>query len=557
MMRNQKHFQELKNDFLEITDLSKKIIKINGKNYNLREICEFNNEGLYEINIINGEKTPKYWDLSDTAKLIGNFKKPKSGTNFTFQNKKGETLNTSNFKLIDFDLYKDISQEQLEDVSAEDLSDVIGSEITKIVEKKLPKVIYWEYKDANLLPPSISINNFVANLNSCIPLKNLFILAGISEEKIAQQITEARNKSPNTFRSLLRRVSTASTNYFKKAWEEYEDIKFSLTPNGENIDCGVEEKNIWDFKKRSDGFKRFITILILLSIPTKKELLKNTFILIDEADTSLHPKGCRYLMEQLIEIAKSNYVVYSTHSIFMIDRENIERHYIVEKNKEITTIKGATEENYRDEEVLYRALGTSTFEILEEKNILFEGWDDKKLFEKGIEKIKEKDIKKFFKKIAKSHAIGAKSIKCITPVIEFSGRKYFILSDADQISKQEQGEFKENKGYGIWKRYDEIFEKRKVVTSEDFIKQEVLNSKLLQILKDVNAELKNNSFKLLSTGRLDSIKQQLKNIAKTDEQAKEIIKKLKEAVFRDLGPDDIEDDYIDFIKNLKQNIEKL
>jgi len=550
-------YQKIQKETL-IGATSKKIIKINGKEYNLKEFCEHHcNEGLYEIDVKNNTKTYRYWSLQENFELITKFKKPRSRVNFTFQNEKGENLNLLNFKLIDPDLCIkfNIPQENVEDATEENFKELMGSKITEMVQQKLPKVIYWEYKEENLLPPFISINTFIQNLDLCIPLKNMFILANISEDQIGRQITETRNKSPNVFRSLLQRVSRASTKYFQEAWKEYKTIKFSLSPGGENIDCGVEEKNIWDFKRRSDGFKRFVTILLLLSIPAKKELLKNSLILIDEADNSLHPSGCRYLMEQLKKLAGNNYVMYSSHSIFMIDRENIERHYIVEKKNEITTIKLATEENYKDEEVLYKALGASVYEILEKENILFEGWDDKKLFEIGLQKIKDKNLKKFFEKIAKSHAIGTKSIKNIAPIIEFSGRKLFIVSDGDQISKQEQKEFKDNKGYGVWKKYDEIFKKRNIATSEDFIKPDILKNKFLQILNENNIELKDNNFELSSTNRLESIKQQLKNLS--NDQTKEIIKKLKELIFRDLKPNEIEDDYVDFVDNLKQEIEKL
>jgi len=322
-----------------IDDFSKPLVKVNNKNLSLNEfLLAFYKEGLYKIDIKNNTRSPIYRKLKEKMEFVCNFKKPKSGANFSFQNKKGEILNISDFILINSDLYTEISIDQLEDVIPEALDDIIGAEIAKIVNENLPKIIYWKYDESNLLPPSVPISVFIADLNFCIPLKNMFILADISENKIANEINESRQISNNSFRNLLRKVSRAATKYFKEAWPEY-NIKFSLEPNGENIDCGVEEKTIQDFKRRSDGFKRFVTILLLLSIPASKKLLKNSLILIDEADQSLHPSGCRYLAEQLIKIAENNYAMYSTHSIFMVDKENIMRHYIVEKKNEITTTK--------------------------------------------------------------------------------------------------------------------------------------------------------------------------------------------------------------------------
>lgn len=138
-----------------------------------------------------------------------------------------------------------------------------------------------------------------------------------------------------------------------------------------------------------------------------------------------------------------------------------------------------------------------------------------------------------------------------------SNRKIFILSDSDQVSKQEQEKFKENKGYGIWKRYDEIFNTRSIVTSEDFIKKEVLNKNCLEVLQKFNIEFQDNNFRLSEVDRLDYIKKWLGSRNITREQLEEIIKKLKENIFTKLKLNDIEEDYFDFIKNFQQEIEKL
>jgi len=538
----------------------KPLVEVNNEKLNFKELIQkFYNEGFYKIEIKNNKKIPTRLEFNKKIEFICNLKKPKSVVNFTFQNKKGEKFNISNFKLIDSDSYPEISTEYLEETTPEVLDDIIGTAgVIEMVNKNLPKVIYWKYDENHLLPPSIPISNFTSNPNSYPLLKNMFLLSGIPEGEIAQRIIESKQTSHNDFRTLLRQVSKASTEYFKDAWPEYKNIKFSLNPNGENIDCGIDEKTIQDFKRRSDGFKRFITILLLLSIPAKKGLLKNNLILIDEADQSLHPSGCKYLMQQLLKIAQNNYVMYSTHSIFMIDSENIQRHYIVEKKNEITTIREASEENYRDEEVIYRALGASVYEILEKKNILFEGWTDKKLFEVAIKK--DKSVLEFFSNIGISHAIGVKSIKNITPILEWSQRKVFIVTDGDQISQQEQKKFINNKGYGIWKRYDELFNRREIVTVEDFIKKEALKEVLNIKLKELNIEIDQN-FQLPKVNRFNYIKNYIKDqlVKKNivDNLLEEFIEKFKQSLFSNLRFKDIEDDYFDFIKILQQEIENL
>jgi len=542
-----------------LEDIHKPIVRVNDKQMNLKEFLRnYYNEGLYKIDIKSKSRSAFYREIGEKVEYTRNFKKPKLGSNFYFQNKKGETINITSFELIDHTSYSNIPLNQLEDAGPEILNNIIGSAIIDIVQKNLPQVIYWKFEDKYLLPPSIRISAFTANLDSCIPLKNMFVLAGIPKEKISEKIDETRRISPNSFRSLLHQIAKETTKYFKKAWPEYKNIEISLEPNGENIDCGVKgEKTIQDFKLRSDGFKRFVSILLLLSIPSEKRLLKNALILIDEADQSLHPSGCRYLMEQLIKIAENNYVMYSTHSIFMIDRENIERHYIVEKKKETTTIKEANEANYRDEEVLYKALGATVYEILEEKNILFEGWRDKKLFETAIRK--DKSIQNFFRKIGISHGEGVKDVElnAFVSILELARRKLLIISDADNVAKERQKQFIQNKRWGKWRRYDELLIERKIETVEDFIKKDILKKNFCEILRKNSINFQENEINFPSSGRLNYLINWLskKNIDKNLQ--KELIKELKELTFEKIKIHEIEDDYFEFIKMLKKEIEKL
>ena len=544
-------YKKIKSEIL-MKDDSINLVIIDDKKYNLLELLKIKNEVLYKVNLKDRNITfPNF----ENSILFQGFKKPKSGTNFTFKDGNGNEINISQFKLIDYDSYKNyIPPENLEDATIEDLKHLIENKITELSSKNLPKVIFWEYKDEYLLPPSISIDTFQTAPNSCIPLKNIFGIANIPENDIYNYINEVKNDF-NRFRSRLNKIAKAATEFFRKAWPEYKTIKFTLIPSETYIKCGVEEKNIWDFQKRSDGFKRFISLLISLAMPVKQGLLNNALILIDNADTDLHPSGCKYLMEQLKKIAKTNYVIYATHSIFMIDTGNIKRHYIVRKTNEITKIEEATEETYKDEEVLYKALGASVYEILNEKNILFEGWTDKKLFEVAI--TKNKNYGRFFQNIGISHAIGATSIKNVLPILEMGNRKCLVISDADDVSLRNKKEWKKEKGWGKWKTYKEILPNREFVSCEDFIKKEVLNQKLQEVLQSLNVEIDISKFNFPDFNRVVKLRNFLKEKGVKEEKINEIMKKLKELTFKDLKFNEIDKNYFEFIENIKKELEKL
>ena len=122
----------------------------------------------------------------------------------------------------------------------------------------------WVYDEDSLLPNSIKIAEFCEKPDSYTPLKNMFILAGIDD--IKKSIEDARKGTDNQFQNYLNRVAKKTTNHFRNVWKEYRNIEFSLKLNADQIVPGVKEKNTHDFARRSDGFKRFVTFLLLISV---------------------------------------------------------------------------------------------------------------------------------------------------------------------------------------------------------------------------------------------------------------------------------------------------
>ncbi len=535
-------------------DINKPLLQRGERSFTLMEFCNLRNEGLYVVDVKEKSKGAKYWVLNDGYEVLGNWKKPSDScpADFTID-KKGQQIKLSDYLLVNTDDYQ-IEEGYLEEIKPEYLNKVIGGEITRKVEGALPKVILWEYKEENLLQPSVDMDSFAADPNTNVPLKNMFALAGIQD--IQKEINDAKTKPPNALRNLLKRIATHTTKHFRSVWKEYKDLKFTLEPNANNIDAGVTEKNFWHVRQRSDGFKRFVAFLLLISAQQRTGLLKNALLLIDEPDTSLHPAGSRYLRDELIKISRNNRVVYSTHSIFMIDRNNLGRHIIVEKKSEKTKIKTVNESNIFDEEVLYNAIGSSVFEVLKEKNIIFEGWRDKKLFEIALSKLppKYKELKQFFEDFGYCHAQGVKDISRITPILELANRNCVIISDNDQTAKEKQEEYEENRGYGKWKRYDEINPDLGVITGEDFVKE----SKFGPIIKRLKMEhnITNDPSFSNDKGKINALKNWLilsRNIPDNDLDS--IVKQIKNYVFEDLEIGDIEEKYFDFLMSFKKFLE--
>lgn len=530
------------------------LVTYGGKGYSLRELCTERNEGLYKVDVKGETKGFSYWRLSADWALHRRWKKASSdlGASKDFVNvslNDGRTIALKDFALIDAESYPEIPSDVLDDVDVEDVNALVAVEVRAIVESALPGCVFWTYDDDNLLPARINQAKFVQNPDSCHPLKNMFRLAGITD--IQEALASAQKKSTHGVRNLLNLVAKTSTKHIHSIWSEYKDVSISLAPYGPTeIDAGIKDThNLFEMSRRSDGFKRFVSFLLMVSAQVRTKQLTNTLLLIDEPDNSLHPSGARYLREELIAISKNNYVVYSTHSIFMIDRDNIGRHLITTKKNEVTKLKEANESNVVDEEVLYNSLGHSVFENIKKRNIVFEGWRDKELFEVAISKLPPKynDLKGEFKEIGSCYAHGVRDIRYITPMIELANCECFIISDDDEISKEKQKEYIKNKGYGTWKRYSEIQSGTTAITGEDFLVAEAILAAWKKVKNSRSglpelAEKDMNGVK----GRIYAISSLLQKSG-FQAEAKKIIDELKEELFRDLKPSHIDLSYHEFL----------
>jgi len=123
----------------------------------------------------------------------------------------------------------------------------------------------------------------------------------------------------------------------------------------------------------------------------------------------------------------------------MIDRENLGRHLIVKKEHESTILNEVTASNIVDEEVIYNALGYSIFEELKPKNILFEGWRDKRLYQVRVSKLPATlSNRDELKEAGVCHVKGVSDIGRVTPLLELAQRQWVIVSDAD-IAERARG----------------------------------------------------------------------------------------------------------------------
>lgn len=519
--------EEVKNQF-EGIDLDEKLITNGEKTLSLKAISHDRKEGLHRVDVKEKKKTNSYWTAYEGWKIVGDWRQiPQNwAKKATLKNTSARFLNVSH----NDDLKNDTSFTPI-DVSK--ISALFGAAISKIVGRELPICVTWKYDKEHLLPGMIATATFLENPASCQPLKNMFELSGYDDASEAIKNAK-KDDSVNGMRNLLRRISSNATTHLHKVWPEYSYLKLVLAEGGPNIQAYIEDKhNTYSLDRRSDGFKRFMTFLLMISVKSKVAALSDALIIIDEPDIALHPSGSQYLRKELMEISKSNYVVIATHSIFMIDKERIDRNIIVKKVGECTEIESSYSESMLDEEVILKALGYSLYDVLKEKNIVFEGWTDKATFKKWLDSAKNRKEYKAWKEIGLIHCLGSKDVPRIANVLENLDRKYMIISDSDQPSIDAK---KRYTGKGEWITYKDLGYINEE-TIEDFIEQKF-------VIKCIEATSLSEGFckpTELETAKCfnDMIKMCSSQFGIIGDDLKAFTRRIKNTIFKNLNTKDI------------------
>jgi predicted ATP-dependent endonuclease of OLD family len=528
----------------------------------LSELCKMKGKCTYIVDLLKKEKTCKYDPFSNPHeyKVSENIKIPSPNFPESFNvmiSDVGETIFKPSHLIDTTEIGVTIPEQYLTTCKLSDLNKIVRSDVLDIFNEYMPETVYWRFEKENLLPNSISIEEFCENPNICKPLKHMFDIAGYHDIK---KVIQEESHRTNGIKNLLIRVAKTTTEHFTSIWNEYDNVEFELVLNGGNIEPSIKDiYNTYGLEQRSDGFQRFVTFLLMISIKVRNNKMKNALLIVDEPEISLHPIGAKFLRDELSKISKDNYVLYSTHSPFMIDEKCVEKHYRIKKEKEKTIALKTSESDYMDEEVLYNAIGYSIFRSLKNKNIIFEGWKDKKLFQVALESEKlSKTVKNKFKNIGLAHAKGVVSIKHITPIIELTNCECLVISDDDDIAKTEQGNFSKLELHGMWKRYPEIDPETTAITGEDFIKSRIYISHATKVIQDetyITDELEKDDINNLK-GKNHALALWLKSRGiQSKEEIKLIIDKIKDEIYSSLQCDDIADSYFNFIEKLSVALE--
>ncbi|MEU4778291.1 AAA family ATPase [Micromonospora sp. NPDC023633] len=214
----------------------------------------------------------------------------------------------------------------------------LGAEARGILARRLPKVQYFD--EYSVLPGSVSIERLQnTDEDELTPGERtalaLLRLAGVASEEFAEADYEARKAS-------LEAAANQLTDELFEYWTQNQDLSVELDIESRPVPHRPNQPEPWlqirvrnathrvtlNMAERSKGFIWFFSFLAAFSEYAEEA---RRVILLDEPGLNLHAKAQSDLLRYIDDrLARDHQVIYTTHSLFMIQPRHLERCRTVE-----------------------------------------------------------------------------------------------------------------------------------------------------------------------------------------------------------------------------------
>lgn len=170
---------------------------------------------------------------------------------------------------------------------------------------------------------------------------------------------------------LLNSASTDLTRKFREWWKQGNYV-FRFQADGEFFKIWVSDDKRpeeIELERRSTGLQWFLSFFLIFLVESQ-EAHKGAILLLDEAGQSLHPLAQKDLIAFFDNLAKTNQLIYTTHSPFLVDTSNIDRAKVVYSDDNGLTVVSsdlrAADDKLNEKSIyaVHAALGLSVSDIL-------------------------------------------------------------------------------------------------------------------------------------------------------------------------------------------------
>ncbi len=189
--------------------------------------------------------------------------------------------------------------------------------VEKFIEKKLPYfILFSSFEDE--FPSELDIKSIKENEWA----KDLEVISKFNIDSISSE-------DPQKSKTHEKSVNVDFGEKFKKFWTQ-DEIKLEISKDGEKINFWIaEDDKLYYPKQRSKGQQWYLSFYI--KIVARINEGKPNVILIDEPGLYLHAKAQKDLLEVLNKHSSNYPIVFSTHSPYLIEVDNLESVRLVEK----------------------------------------------------------------------------------------------------------------------------------------------------------------------------------------------------------------------------------
>ena len=307
----------------------------------------------------------------------------------------------------------------------------------------------------------------------------------LTEEEIKTWADKKRERG-----ILLRSAASQLTQSFKKWWLQGDYI-FEFEADGNHFRINVSDKlrpEAIELEGRSRGLQWFFSFFLVFLVETKEEH-SNTILLLDEPGLSLHPIAQYDLAKFFRKLSEDNQLIYTSHSPFLVDMENLANVKAVYVDTETGRTKISANLRYNEVDAaksiypVHAALGLTVSDtlLLGCLPVLVEGPSDQiylSLIKRYL--IGNGDLKNS-KEIVFIPTGGVRGMAPVTKLVSSRDDSLpFVLLDSDKVGKEylkqlANGRYKEEK--------DKLLEVAQFLTEDEFEIEDLIPPKsILQII---------------------------------------------------------------------------
>ena len=189
------------------------------------------------------------------------------------------------------------------------------------------------------LPDHTTLAEIEADSMGAWFMRGIFYYAGLKRAEWPNLFTQSHASSRR-----LRDAGERLDSTLKENWAQGQELEFRLVQDSkeERINLQLADPTVSHtdvlISRRSSGFTHFFSLKTIMFAREQEANASSYIWLFDEPGVYLHPDGQHDLLQVIETLSQANQVIYSTHSLFMLNKNHPIRHRLIYKSESGTEI---------------------------------------------------------------------------------------------------------------------------------------------------------------------------------------------------------------------------